>query len=174
MLRMSFIAPVIGSPYSFPLMPGGALFVLIVGLFVVAGGLLGRQIAFLIAGFVAAGVAMGLFAPRLSAPFGQPATYQVAALIFAVILEAFMISVVRRRLRGGDQRTLIIAILTVVALHFFIMIPAFGWGMLWLSVACIVNVGAAKSIPAYPTNALWTVDGALKVLFGAIILRMPL
>lgn len=166
------------SPYVYPLLPGGGLFLLILGIFLLVGGALQHlQKLLLVAGFVFAGVAMAVLAARLSAPFGIPSKVQVLSLIVAILLEMVVIAIVRRRLSNSPERTITLAILAVVATHFFIMIPAFGPVIALLGIVCLLNVrrgfghrGNAKCDAAI--RSIWMTDALLKTLAGALMLAV--
>lgn len=158
--------------HPFPLIRGGGLFVIFVGL----GFLLGwcfprRSIPLAIGGFVAGFVASGLSA--LLPPLGTPSVVQVGALVAAIILEMGLIYLVVTRLRGAGERTLTLSILLVVGVHFVIMGLAHGPLMALLGVATVVNAAMGLWIfPNLPVRTLGIVDSLLKIGVGLWMLLL--
>ena len=64
----------------------------------------------------------------------------------------------------------IVTTLAIVGAHFIIMLPAFGPLIGVLGFLCLVNAAAAWRKLMYPSSAAWLVDGAMKLLLGAILL----
>jgi hypothetical protein len=158
--------------HPFPLIRGGGLFLIFVGL----GFLLGccfprRSIPLAIGGFVAGFVASGLSA--LLPPLGTPSVVQVGALVAAIILEMGLIYLVVTRLRGAGERTLSLGILLVVGVHFVIMGLAHGPLMALLGVATISNAAMGLWIfPKLPVRTLGIMDSLLKIGFGLWMLLL--
>lgn len=158
--------------HPFPLIRGGGLFVIFVGL----GFLLGwcfprRSIPLAIGGFVVGFVASGLSV--LLPPLGSPSVLQVGALVAAIILEIGLIYLVVTRLRGAGERTLTLGILLVVGVHFVVMGLAHGPLMALLGVATVVNAAMGLWIfPKLPVRTLGIVDSLLKIGAGLWMLLL--
>ena len=98
--------------HAYPLVRGGGLFLIIVGMGIIAGGVVPRVrgVALAVLGLIAA-VLTALFAHQLAAPFGTPTALQVWSLIGAVVLELALIPLVVRRLRHEGSRAVTLAVL---------------------------------------------------------------
>ncbi len=160
--------------YAYPLMRGGGLFFMVMGAAIAIGAATARfRKHILIIGSVLAGVSLGVFAPGLSAKFGLPTTFQIVSLGVAITLEMIAIPIVASVSRHRGDRAMNISILVVVALHFFVMLPAFGPSVGILGVACAVNLAAAMKFNAYRFALLWLTDGCLKLSVGTLMLVAP-
>jgi hypothetical protein len=158
--------------HPFPLIRGGGLFVMFVGL----GFLLGwcfprRSIPLAISGFVAGFVASGL--SEMLPPLGTPSVVQVGALVAAIILEIGLIYLVVTRLRGAGERTLTLSILLAVGVHFVIMGLTHGPLMALLGVATVVNAAMGLWIfTNFPVRTFGIVDSLLKIGVGLLMLLL--
>lgn len=111
-------------------------------------------------GAAAGALTLTFFAVPLSAPYGPPSALQLWSLAIAIAIVA------PRAARHGE-RAATAATLAIVGVHFLILTPAFGPPIVALGAATIANADVGARMPAYPTPALWAVDGALKVAFCA-------
>jgi hypothetical protein len=153
---------------AFPLVRSGGLFVAIVGLAMLAGGLrFGWRNAILGVGAAIATAATAITAARLTAPFGAPTLFQIGDLIAAVALEFAALAWVIRRFRRSGERAVTLATLMIVAVHFVLMAPAFGPLIALLGVLAAINAYAGVWFRTLSVRATWIVDGALKVAIGA-------
>jgi len=149
----------------------GGLFILIMGIGVLAGAALpARRRGLLILGGAIATVAIVLFAGRLSAPFGRPSPVQLWFLFGSIALEVVLIRLAIARYREAGERALFLAILFVVGLHFLPMALAFGPLCIALGlVLCVWSAIALWLLPTLPLNGVWAVDGGIKIAFGAVM-----
>jgi hypothetical protein len=149
----------------------GGLFILIMGVGVLAGALMpARRRSLLIVGAAVATVAIVLFAGRLSAPYGFPSKLQLWFLFGSIALEGALIRIAVARYRQAGERSLLLAILFVVGIHFFPMAVAFGPMCVALGLVLCSCSGAGLWLRlGLPLNALWALDGTLKIAFGAIM-----
>ncbi|MFF0739605.1 DUF6609 family protein [Streptomyces sp. NPDC004111] len=161
-----------GPPHPYPLIRGGGLFLLCVGLGFLLGWIFQRRwVPFAIGGGVAGFVASGLSA--LLPSLGSPSFVQIAGLAGSFVLEMGLIYLVvtRYQKQQQDERTLILSILFVVGLHFLLMGLAHGPLMTLLGVAtsanALIGLYAAKRVPV---RALGVTDALLKLGFGAWML----
>lgn len=151
----------------YPMAPGAGVFLAIVGLAILAGAVMVQhRDRLLLAGGVVALVTTVLLAGTLAAPHGTPTAAQIYWLVGAIALESALVPLAVHRYGDGPERTLILIILGIVALHFLPMAPAFGWLMLVLAAAGTANVLVAWQRPGYPLRAVWAVDGAIKVVIA--------
>ncbi len=148
---------------------GGGVFIGILGLSVVLGAVVpNRRRALLILGAVCASVAIALLAAPLAAPFGAPSRLQIIFLIGSIGLEAILIRVAVALYRTAGERSLLLAILFAVGLHFLPMAVAFGPLCAALAVPLCLNAGIGLWMqPTLPLNRLWALDGLIKIAFGA-------
>ena len=155
---------------AFPLVRAGGVFLGIVGMGIIIGGVLPRfrGVTLAVSGAIAA-VVTTLLAQRLAAPFGAPTALQLWSLVGAVALELALIPLVVRRFRSKGPRTVTLAVMLVVGVHFLPMALAFGpvMGVLGLLV-CIIGVSGLVT-PHLPLNVLWGLDGIAKLGAGAVM-----
>jgi hypothetical protein len=162
--------------HPYPLVRGGGLFLLLVGAGITSGAfwpqarrrLLGWSLAL-------ASVVTALFAARLARPFGLPTALQIGVLVGAVLMEGVVIGLVVRQLQQQDDRTVELAVMFVVGVHFLPMTLAFGPLVGVLGVLVVLNAAAGLWL-ARGTDLLvfWTADGLSKMLFGGIMLFIAL
>jgi hypothetical protein len=150
----------------------GGLFVLLVGLGIVAGAILGENhlLVPLIVGACLALIAQSVFRGRLVRPLGTPTRVQIAALVSAIVLEIILTGVVAYAFHFRQSRSFWLWILLVVGSHFLIIAVAQGRRLLLLGVLCIVNALAGLWMPNVPLLTFWLIDGLLKIIFGAWML----
>lgn len=158
--------------HAFPLVRGGGLFIFTMGCGVVLGGVFVRYRKWLLAvGAAAATIAIMVYAPRLSEPFGAPTRLQFWFLFGAILAEAVLIRVVVALYRNAGERSLLLAILFVVGLHFLPMAVTFG--PLCAALGLVASMNAATGLwlkPSLPLNGLWIADGVIKMIFGTLML----
>lgn len=156
--------------HAFPLVRAGGLFLGIVGMGIIIGGVLPRlRDATLAVSGVIAAVATTFLAHRLAAPFGTPTALQVWSLVGAVALELALIPLVVRRLRSRGPRTVTLAVMLVVGIHFLPMALAFG-PVMWVLALLACTIGVAGLVMSrLPLNALWVLDGIAKLGAGAVM-----
>lgn len=158
--------------HAFPLIRGGGLFICIVGAAMGLGALKFEWRNFFLAGgALIAAAATALFAASLAAPFGAPTILQIGSLVGAVVIEMAALAWAVRTFARKGQRSVTIAILIVVGLHFVLMAPAFGPLVALLGVLTAANAALGLMLPRYSLPTLWLADGALKFGFGAAMLQ---
>jgi hypothetical protein len=159
----------------FPMIRAGGVFIFIMGAGVVLGALVpNRRRLLLIIGAAVATIAIVFLAARLSAPFGMPTRLQLWFLFGSISAEAILIRVAVASYRRAGERSLLLAILFAVGLHFLPMAVTFGPVCLLLGVALCVCAGIGLWLrPDSPLNMLWASDGLIKMAFGAIMFLAP-
>ena len=91
--------------HPFPLIRGGGLFLLLVGLAIMVGAVAPRRLwASFIAGVIIASAVVALTAIRLAAPLGKPTPFQLDSLMVAVFIEVMAIGWLGSRLRAATER----------------------------------------------------------------------
>jgi hypothetical protein len=158
--------------HAFPMVRAGGVFIFITGAGVVLGALLpNKRRSLLIFGAAVATIAIVLLAARLSAPFGAPSRIQLWFLFGSIGAEAIFVRVAVALYRQAGERSLLLAILFAVGLHFLPMAVAFGpiCAALGLTLCVCAGIGLWL-MPRIPLNRLWALDGFIKMGFGAIML----
>jgi hypothetical protein len=154
----------------YPLAPAGGLFLLVVGVGLVLGGIVPRRRTLLLAssgGFAV--TTLVLFAGRITAPYGVPTPLQVWSLVASVAFEVVALSLVIRLFRARGERTLYFLVFLVVGAHFVPMAPAFGPVVALLGVLAMLNALVGLRSSAHSLRALFLVDGALKAAAGGLL-----
>lgn len=161
--------------HAFPMVRGGGLFILIMGLGVALGAMFpDRRKLLLGAGAAAATIAIVVFAPALAGPLGVPTRLQLWFLFGAIGAEAVLVRLAVARYKNAGERSLLLAILFVVGLHFLPMAVAFGPICAALGVVASTNAAVGLWLkPGLPLNRLWMADGLTKLAFGALMLLAP-
>jgi hypothetical protein len=154
--------------HTYPLVRSGGLFLMIAGLGMIAGAAVPHRRTTVLAVFLlVAALLTAMFAHALSAPFGIPTSLQVGCLVGAVLLGMGLIAMVVRRYRTKGIRTVMLAVLMVVGVHFLPMAVAFGPLLLLLAALVCLNSACGLLTPALSLNLLWFLDGAAKFGVGA-------
>ncbi|GAA6124122.1 hypothetical protein BPY_22300 [Bifidobacterium psychraerophilum] len=115
---------------------------------------------------------------RLSVGEGSPRQRLFSNLSMAVLAVLIFLSFAVTQHAYGDiaslpaVRTLWLCILISVALHFFMFIPVHGKMMAILGVVLLVNAGAGLLFPAMPLDVVFVLDGIIKIVVGAILIRI--
>lgn len=156
-------------PYMFPMVRAGGVFILIMGVGVALGAVAPtRRRLLLISGALVATIAIIGLAARLSAPFGTPTRLQVWFLFGSIAAEAVLVRVAVKLYLPAGERSLLLAILFAVGLHFLPMAVAFGPACAALGVTLCACAGFGLWLrPAIGLNRLWALDGIIKMAFGA-------
>lgn len=155
--------------------PGGGLFLVCIGLGLVAAAALGGGAMRygLPGGFVAGFLCIPLAITLAHGRFGRPTRLQFVALYGAILLEmAIFVTLGRGGYFRGVPVTAWTTGLTIVALHFIIMRWSHGPWMLRLAVALLLWIALAYGL-RLSFAALVIGDGVLKILFG-LIMAAPL
>jgi len=157
--------------HPYPLIRGGGLFLMLVGAGITAGTLwpVARR-TLLASSFALAALVTTLFAHRLARPLGHPTPLQLAALAGAVVAEVVLIGTVVHLFRGHGDRTVELAVMFVVGVHFLPMAVAFGPLVGLLSLLSVLNAAGGLWL-ARGTHLLvfWTADGILKMTIGGMM-----
>jgi hypothetical protein len=158
--------------YAFPMIRAGGVFIFIMGAGVLLGAVLpNRRRLLLILGAIVATIAIVFLAAPLSAPFGRPTRLQFWFLFGSISAEVILIRVAVALYRRAGERSLLLAILFAVGLHFMPMAVAFGPVCAALGVTLCVCAGIGLWLrPGIPLNRLWASDGLIKMAYGAIML----
>jgi hypothetical protein len=161
--------------HAFPMVRAGGVFIFVMGAGVMLGAVLpNRRRLLLIVGAAVATIAIIFSAARLSAPFGIPTRLQIWFLFASIVAEAILIRVAVALYREAGERSLLLAILLAVGLHFLPMAVTFGPICAALGVTLCICAGIGLWLRTdIPLNKLWASDGLIKMAFGAIMFWVP-
>jgi hypothetical protein len=153
----------------------GGVFIFVMGASVVLGACFpSRRRLLLIAGAAVATIAIILSAARLSEPFGIPTRLQIWFLFGSIVAEAILVRVAVALYREAGERSLLLAILLAVGLHFLPMAVTFGPLCAALGATLCACAGFGLWLrPDVPLSRLWATDGFIKMAFGAIMFLVP-
>jgi hypothetical protein len=157
---------------SLPMTRPGGLFIAVMGAGVALGGAFPRGRKALLA----LGAALAILALMVVGPHIQvenPSRQQVWFLFGSIALEVVLVRGAFALYKNDGERKLMLAILLAVGIHFVPMAGAFGPLCAALAVVCMSNaaIGLYLSRSA-PLSALWTADGIVKILFGAMMMLL--
>jgi hypothetical protein len=162
------------NPGEHPLIAGGGFFLMTVGVVLVVAESTPRYRGrWLMMGFILGGW-MAALGAGVGGPYGLPTRLQVASLVIAIVVEMATITWVLKRFPAMPARDRTLVILLIVALHFFIMVPAFGGSIALLGLLCLGNVAWAHGRPGYHITAVARVDGVLKAAVGLWMVSLAL
>lgn len=159
----------------FPMTPYGGAFLAGVGVAIVVGAFVQRFRQSLVwVGFAFGILLIVLFGRLLATGLHSPTRVQLVALAIAIVFEFAGFIIVMPRMRPRGERPVLIATMTIVGLHFLIMIPAFGLLIGLMGAACTLNAAASFVFTRYPIGTAWLVDGAIKLALGlAMVATSP-
>ncbi|GIH28755.1 hypothetical protein Aph01nite_70650 [Acrocarpospora phusangensis] len=156
--------------HPYPLIRGGGIFLICVGLGFFLGLFFPRRwIPLAAGGFIAGFTCSGLSA--LLPSLGSPSFLNIAALVVAVLFEVAAIVYLVRKFGDSDERRLTLSIMLVVGLHFVIMGWAHGPLIAALGVLTAINAAVGLfALPNAPIKAFYLPDSVLKIAFGVWML----
>ena len=160
---------------AFPLMRGGGAFLVGIGLGILIGAFARtrkwRLIWFTIgvwAGIIA--MAVGGVTKVIFAGLPMPAVWQWVVLGLAFVIEAGLVFLVIRLVKDVDSRQFWLWILFIVGAHFLILGFSHGPVCAALAVLCMLNAVIGLRTPKLDLRVFWGIDGALKVIGGALMI----
>lgn len=160
-------------PTLFPLMRGGGVFLILVGLGLFVGALGGRS-WFLPA--LIAGAALGVLAMAVGgatkwifAGIGTPGVWSWAVLAGAFLLEGFLVSRVVERVPDHTSRAFWMWMLFVVGVHFLVLTLSHGPVCGLLGLVCMLNAYLGLRLTTVPYTFFWGLDGLLKIVAGSLM-----
>jgi hypothetical protein len=163
--------------HPYPNIRGGGLFLVIVGMGLIVGGLLGegRMVKLFYLSFLAACIALAVFGRRLRGSLGTPTQQQILSIPAAILLELILIVWVGHVFHGhpGQERSYILWLLLVIGIHFIVFALSMGPLMLLVAGLCILNAAVGLLLPAISVVVFWILDGAIKLVVGSLMLRAP-
>jgi hypothetical protein len=162
--------------YAYPLMRGGAVLFMLVGLGIVVGGVSGRSwmLPSLIAGAALAIVSMVALSigKLIFAGLGYPSILQWVIMGVGFAVEYALVSYILITIPDHSSRTFWLWMLIVVGVHFLVFTFSHGWLAGLLGLVCIANASIGLFFPRISYRLLWVTDGLLKMGFGSWILLL--
>ncbi|MGV8082852.1 MAG: DUF6609 family protein [Coriobacteriia bacterium] len=163
-----------GLPHAYPLMRGGAILFVLVGLGIVVGGIGGRRwmLPSLIAGAILSFLALATLSISglIFAGLGRPSVAQWVAMGVGFAVEYALVSYVVYAIPDRDSRTFWLWMLIVVGAHFLVFTFSHGPLAGLLGLVCILNASIGLFFPRIHYRVLWVTDGLLKIGFGGWML----
>ena len=160
---------------AYPIARSGGLFLLLIGLTMVAAlfarGARPVSLRVFWAGAALAVLSLFLFTHLLSS--GPPTRPQVLALIGAILLQVVGIAAIQPLAHPQTPRDFWLWLLFVVGLHFLPMALAFGPRMAALGLLCMLDALAGLWLRELPLPWFGYMDAALKIGFGLWLLFSP-
>jgi hypothetical protein len=150
--------------------PLGGLFVGMIGVFLIVGAPLSAiRTKLTYVGFAAGTLALFL-GGRLASGLPAPSRVQILSLVFAIVVEIALFISLMPRIRRYGERTVLVTTLAIVGVHFFLMLPAFGYWIVVLGSLCLVNAMLAWRKYSYSIGAAWFLDGVMKLAVGILLI----
>ncbi|MGC3982363.1 MAG: hypothetical protein QM808_14025 [Steroidobacteraceae bacterium] len=158
---------------AYPMRKAGGLFLIFIGLGLVGAiAFSGNALVNYNLFFVGLGVGvLSIFLTRCRSRT-RPSKLQIVALSGALLLQALLLIVLRRRLPPGTEESVQwLWVLMIVGVHFLPMSLAFGPLFFLLGLLCIGNAGTGLLASNLPYELFGIADGILKISFGVWALR---
>jgi hypothetical protein len=129
--------------HTFPLMRGGAILFIIVGLGIIAGAVLGKRLIphALIAGAIVAFLSQAVLSKLLFVGLGKPSLLQWIILGVGLSVEVGLVNLVVNKIPDRRSREFWLWMLVVVGAHFLIFGFSHGPLAALLGLLCIINAG---------------------------------
>lgn len=155
--------------HAFPMIPGGGLFFVPIGICIVLGAFLPRLRMALVWIGMAVGVLAIVLGGNIFKGLPPPTLVQVIFFAMAIVAEVVAFRVFIPRLRTLGDRGVLAGTLGIVGAHFLIMVPTFGAPIFLLAVLCLANASVAYKASMYPVSSAWLVDGVFKMAVGSVM-----
>ncbi|HVQ44334.1 MAG TPA: DUF6609 family protein [Candidatus Saccharimonadia bacterium] len=163
---------------TYPLMRGGAILFILVGLGIIIGGFGRRRwmLGWLIGGAVAAVLAMaGLSITKvIFAGLGSPSPLHWIIMGIGFAVEFCLVNYVVFTIKDHDSREFWLWMLVVVGAHFLVFTFSHGPFAGALGLICIANALIGLRLKRVDFHAFWIVDGFLKLAVGCAMLAATL
>lgn len=156
---------------TFPLMRGGGVFFVFVGLGIALGALLGKRriLPALIAGGVLAILSQALLSKLLFAGLGRPTLLHYVAIAIGLAVEMALVTLVVSKIPDRKSRQFWLWMLWVVGVHLVIFGFSHGPLSALLGLFCIINATGGLLLPTLEYRWVWLVDGLLKIAIGSLM-----
>ena len=159
-----------GMAQTYPLMRGGGVLFILVGLGIVIGGIGGRRwmLPALIVGAALAIIALAVLSATklIFAGLGSPPLYQWIVMGVGFAVEIVLVNYVVFTITDRNSRQFWLWMLVVVGAHFLIFTFSHGPLAGLLGVVCIINALVGLRLEKINYRVFWVIDGILKVGFG--------
>jgi hypothetical protein len=165
-----------GLAQTYPLMRGGAVLFIIVGLGIVVGGIGGRRwmLPSLVIGAVLAVTTMAVLSATklIFAGLGSPSIYHWIIMAVGFGVEIPLVNYVVFTITDRNSRRFWLWMLIVVGAHFLIFTFSHGPLAGLLGLACIINASIGLRLENINYRVFWVIDGLLKIGFGIWMLLL--
>lgn len=155
---------------AYPLMRGGGVLFILVGLGVIIGGIGGRRwmLPTLIAGAAVAVTALAVLSATklIFAGLGSPPLYQWIVMGVGFVVEILLINYVVFTITDRESRRFWLWILAAVGAHFLVFTFSHGPLAGLLGVLCIVNAVIGLRLKNVNYRVFWVIDGILTTGVG--------
>ena len=156
---------------TFPLMRGGGVLLVLVGLGLVVGGIGGRRwlLPGLITGAALAVVAMtvGGITKLIFDGLGYPRLVHYIAFGIGIVVEVGLVNLVVAKIKDKESREFWLWILFVVGVHFLVLTFSHGPICGALGLVCMINALIGLRLKTVSYRVFWVIDGILKVAAGS-------
>ena len=157
--------------HRFPAVRSGGLFLLLMGLGILAADLFsGAATMNTNIFYLGTGLALMSFFSVRKLAFGRSSAMQIGALMFAILLEMALMVTYNRMLGPMGQEERWLWAFLIVGLHFLPMGLTFGPQIFALGLLCMANAALGLLAGLLPFDAVAVIDGALNLGFGAWML----
>lgn len=168
------MAPLNALAHHYPLMRGGAVLFILVGMGIVIGGFGGRRwmLGWLIGGAAAAVLTMAALSITkvIFAGLGKPTIAQWFIMGLGFLVEFFLVNCVVFAIKNHDSRQFWLWMLFVVGAHFLIFTFSHGPLAGLLGVLCMANALLGLQLRTVDVHIFWIIDGIMKLALGGLML----
>ena len=156
--------------HAYPLMRGGGVLFILVGLGVIIGGIGGRRwmLPALIVGAAVAIIALAVLSATklIFAGLGSPPLYQWIVMGVGFAVEIVLVNYVVFTITDRDSRRFWLWMLVAVGAHFLVFTFSHGPLAGLLGVVCIINALVGLRLKNINYRVYWVIDGILTTGFG--------
>ena len=156
--------------HAYPLMRGGGVLFILVGLGVIIGGIGGRRwmLPALIVGAAVAIIALAVLSATklIFAGLGSPPLYQWIVMGVGFAVEIVLVNYVVFTITDRDSRRFWLWMLVAVGAHFLVFTFSHGPLAGLLGVVCIINALVGLRLEKINYRVFWVIDGILTTGFG--------
>jgi hypothetical protein len=162
--------------HTYPLMRGGAVLFILVGLGIVVGGIGGRRWmlpSLIVGAILAVGTMAGLSITKvIFAGLGSPPITHWIIMGVAFGVEIVLVNYVVFTIKDRDSRRFWLWMLIVVGAHFLIFTFSHGPLAGLLGLVCIINASIGLRFKNINYRIFWVIDGFLKIGIGTWMLLL--
>lgn len=168
------MAPLSAMAHQYPLMRGGAILFILVGLGIIVGGFGGRRwmLGWLIGGAVLAILVMASLSITkvIFVGLGHPPLHHWVIMGVGFAAEFCLVNYVVFAIKNHNSREFWLWMLVVVGAHFLIFTFSHGPLAGLLGLLCIFNALIGLELKTVNFHIFWIIDGVLKLAMGSLML----